>query len=266
MAKNDVHPGAFVSEGALLAEDVKVAPLAVIEEGTRIGRGTEIRSHAVIKRFTTLGEGNVIHEGAILGGEPQDLAFTGSPSELRIGDRNTFRENVTVHRSTKAGGATVVGSDNMLMSNAHVAHDCRLGDRVILASNVILAGHVEIGDAAFLSGNVGVHQFSRIGRLAMVGGLSKVVQDCLPFVTVDGAPARSRSLNLVGLRRAGVRPEQLRTLKQAFRLLLRSSLPLEAALTALQDLRDPLVDELVSFVRASKRGFCHAYRKGAEEE
>ena len=237
-----------------------IHPSAIVEDGAVVGPGTEIRAYAVVKRFTTLGADNVVHEGAVLGGEPQDLGFTGAESALVIGDRNTIREGVTIHRASTPGGATVIGSDCFLMAHAHVAHDDRLGDRVILANNVVLAGHVEVGERAFLSGGAGVHQFCRVGRLALLGGLAKVTQDCLPFIITDGNPARARALNQVGLRRAGVPASSMTALKQAYRLLLRSSLPLEAALARLADLADPLVDELIAFARASRRGFHHADR------
>jgi UDP-N-acetylglucosamine acyltransferase len=219
----------------------------------------------VVKRFTTLGVGNRVHEGAVLGGEPQDLSFRGQETTLVVGDRNVIREGVTLHRSTKAGAATVIGSDCYLMAYVHVAHDDRLGDHVIVANNVALAGHVEVADRAFLSGGVVVHQFCRIGRLAMVAGNSKVVQDCLPFVVADGHPARARGLNVVGLRRAGILASQVRALKEAYRLLLRSGLHREPALERMAALQDPLVDEMIAFVRESKRGFTHAHRGGSDE-
>jgi UDP-N-acetylglucosamine acyltransferase len=255
-----VHPSAVVSPTARIGRDVEIGPMAVVEDDTTVGDRCLIRSHAVIRRFTTLGSENRVHEGAVLGGEPQDVSFAGHDSRLVIGDRNLIREGVTIHRSTKPGGTTVVGSDCFLMAYVHVAHDNRIGDRVIIANNVVLAGHVEVGERAFLSGCVGVHQFCRIGRLAMVGGIAKVVQDCLPFVITDGNPARARGLNVVGLRRAGLTASQLRTLHEAYRLLLRSGLHKEPALEKLAALADPLVDELVAFVRASKRGFAHVAR------
>lgn len=258
MASVSVHPTAIVDPGACLGEGVSVGPYAVVEGQVSIGARSEIRAHATIKRFTTLGADNTVHEGAVLGGEPQDLAFRGGESRLVVGDRNRIREGVTIHRSTTPGGATTVGSDCFLMAYAHIAHDDRIGDGVILANNVALAGHVDIANGAFLSGGVMVHQFCRVGRLAMLGGLSKVVQDCLPFVITDGNPARARGLNVVGLRRAGVKAARVRTLKEAYRLLVRSGLPLESALERLVALDDPLVDEMVTFVRASKRGFAHA--------
>ena len=265
MRRMSVHPTAIVSPDARLGRDVAVGPFAVIEDGAVIGDGCEIRAHAVVKRFTSLGTGNRVHEGAVLGGEPQDLSFRDLETSLRIGDRNVIREGVTIHRSTREGGATVVGSDCFLMAYAHVAHDNRVGDRVILANNVMLAGHVEVGERAFLGGGSGVHQFCRIGRLAMVGGNAKVVQDCLPFTITDGHPARARGLNVIGLRRAGVAGPQLRALEEAYRLLLRSGLLLEPALERMAAGGEPLVDEMIAFVRGSKRGFAHAHRGGPDE-
>jgi UDP-N-acetylglucosamine acyltransferase len=259
-----VHPGAVVSPLAQLGRDVLVGPFAVVEDGVAIGDGCEIRAHAVVKRGTTLGPGNRVHEGVVLGGEPQDVSFSGAETGVLIGERNVLREGVTVHRSTRAGASTVIGSDCFLMAYVHVAHDDRLGDRVIVANNVALAGHVEIGDRAFLSGAVVVHQFCRIGRLAMIGGAAKVVQDCLPFVITDGNPARARGLNVVGLRRAGVGAAQLRALKEGYRLLVRAGLPLETALERMAAVADPLVDEMAAFVRGSRRGFAHAWRGGDE--
>ena len=259
MRAMSVHASAIVSPDARLGRDVSVGPFAVIEDRTEVGDGCAIGAHAVVRRHVTLGSGNRVHEGAVLGGEPQDLSFRGQESRLVIGDRNVIREGVTIHRSTKAGGTTVVGSGCFLMVNVHVAHDNRIGDHVIIANNVMLAGHVEVGERAFLGGGAGVHQFCRVGRLAMIGGNAKVVQDCLPFVITDGHPARARGLNVVGLQRAGVQAAQMRALKEAHRLLLRSGLRLEAALEAMSALSDPLVDELVAFARTSKRGFAHAH-------
>jgi len=169
-----------------------VEPYAVIEDDAEVGDGTELRTHVVIKRFTTIGKGNAVHEAAILGGEPQDVGFAGAETRLRIGDGNRIREGVTIHRATRPGGETVVGSGCFLMAYAHVAHECVIGDGAVLANNVALAGHVDVGPQAFLSGGVVVHQFCRVGRLSMLGGNSKIVQDCLPFVITDGVPGRAR--------------------------------------------------------------------------
>lgn len=259
-----IHPTAIVSPEARLGSGVVVGPYAVIEDDTSVGEGTEIRAHAIVKRFTSLGAHNTVHEGAVLGGEPQDLAFGGEESRLLIGHGNRIREGVTIHRGSP-DSSTVIGSECLLMASVHIAHDDHIGDGVIMANNVALAGHVHVGDRAFLSGGVGVHQFCRVGRLAMVGGNSKIVKDCLPFVITDGVPGRARGLNLVGLRRAGVGEAQVRALKEAYRLLLRSALPVEEALTRMAGVADPLVDEVIAFVQSSKRGFSRAGRGTGED-
>ncbi len=251
-----IHPTAIISDAAKLGANVRVGPYAVIEPDTVIGSDTEIRAHAVIRRFTTLGSSNIVYEGAILGGEPQDLGFGGGESFLHIGARNHIREGVTMHRGTEPQSSTVVGSDCFIMAYAHVAHNCVLGDRVIIANNVALAGHIEIGERAFISGGVVVHQFCRIGRLAMVGGNSKIVQDCLPFIITDGVPARARGMNIVGLKRAGYGARQVQELKRAYRVLLRSELSLEDARARLSEEESSLIEELASFARSARRGFC----------
>lgn len=251
-----IHPTSIIEAGARLGEGVRIGPYAVIECDTVIGDDCEIRAHASIKRFTTLGRANVVYEGAIIGGEPQDVSFHECESYVRIGEGNRIREGVTVHRGTEPGSETIIGSGCFMMACSHVAHDCRLGDRVILANNVALAGHIRIDNQAFLSGGVVVHQFCRIGRLAMVGGNSKIVQDCLPFVITDGVPGRACGLNTVGLRRAGIKTAEIQQLKQAYRLLLRSSLRLEEALDRMSEIESPLVEEMIEFARSSRRGFC----------
>ena len=259
-----IHPTAIVDGGARLGEGVVIGPCAVVEDEVTIGARTELRAHAVVKRYTTLGAGNTVHEGAVLGSEPQDLGFTGGETRLEIGDGNRIREGVTIHRATRPGQVTRVGSGCFLMAYAHIAHDNRIGDQVIIANNTALAGYVEIDTGAFLSGGVVVHQFCRIGRLAMIGGNSKVIQDALPFVTSDGVPSRACGLNLVGLRRAGIPAPHIRALKEGYRLLLRASLRLPDALERMAALQDPLVDEMTAFVRASKRGFAHAAARDVE--
>jgi UDP-N-acetylglucosamine acyltransferase len=251
------HPTAIVAASAELGDAVEIGPYAVIEGETRIGDRCELRAHSVVKRFVELGPDNVVHEGAVIGGEPQDISFAGGPTRLRVGARNRIREGVTIHRSSEPDGLTDVGCDGLFMAYSHIAHDCRIGDRVIMANNVALAGHVEIQDRAFLSGGVVVHQFCRVGRLAMIGGNTKLVQDALPFVTTDGDPGRAVGLNVVGLRRAGLKSTDLRALKEAYRLLLRASLRLDDALQAMARIADPRVEELIGFVRGSKRGFAH---------
>ena len=259
-----IHPTAIVDRSARLGEGVALGPYSVVEDDVVIGARTELRAHAVVKRHTTLGEDNTVHEGAILGGEPQDVAFTGGESRLEIGSGNRIREGVTINRATRPGGVTRVGSGCFLLAYAHIAHENRIGDNVVMANNVAFGGHVEVGDRAFVGGGAMVHQFCRVGRLAMIGGKSKVIQDALPFVTSDGSPCRAHGLNLVGLRRAGVPTEHVRALKEGYRLLLRASLRLPDALERMAAVQDPLVDEVIAFVRTTTRGFAHAARGGAE--
>ncbi len=256
-----VHPTAIVHPTARLGEGVVIGPWVLIEEGVVIGDDTSVAARAVVKAGVSVGKGNRIHEGAILGGTPQDLKFKGDVSRLRIGDGNIIREGVTVHRSTHAGGETVVGNENFLMAYAHVAHDCRLEDGVILANNVCLAGHVRVESHAFLSGGVVVHQFCQVGRYSMVGGNAKVEKDVLPYFLADGVPARTRALNLVGLRRHGFTAEDIRLLKQAYRILLGAG-KLEERLAELSALGSAHADYLVEFVRRSERGFCRAATAG----
>ena len=258
----DIHPTAVVSPRARLARGVRVGPYAVVEDETTVGEGCEIGAHAVVKRFTALGRRNRVFEHACLGGEPQDVKFGGEPSALVIGDDNLIRGYVTIHRASGEGAVTRVGSRNFLMVGVHVAHDCEVGDDNIFANGAALAGHIRVEDHAFLSNNVGCHQFVRLGRYAMVGGKSKIVQDVLPFFTTDGNPPRARGLNAVGLRRAGFSAESRRALKRAYRLLFRDALPLEEALAEMEAAGDEHVLHLARFIRGSRRGFTRAARGG----
>jgi UDP-N-acetylglucosamine acyltransferase len=256
----DIHPTAIISPRAELASDVRVGPYSVIEDDVAIGEGCEIGTHAVIKRFTSLGKRNRIFEHAVLGGLPQDVKFRDELSRLVIGDDNLIREFVTIHRASGENEETRVGSRNFLMIGCHVAHNCVVGDDNIFANEVALAGHIRVEDHVFLSNNVGAHQFVQMGRYAMVGGKSKIVQDVLPFFITDGNPPRVRGLNSVGLKRAGFSTEERRALKDAYRILFRSQLALEDALAELARLEDENVQHLVNFIRGSKRGFTRARR------
>ena len=264
----EIHPTAVIAKSARVAEGVRVGPYVVIEDDVQIGPDCEIASHAVIKQFTELGRRNRVHEHVVLGGLPQDVKFRGESSRLVVGDDNLIREGVTIHRASGEGEETRVGSRNFLMIGVHIAHNCRVGDDNIFANEVALAGHITVEDHAFLSNGVGCHQFIRIGRYAMVGGKSKIVQDVLPFFTTDGNPPRVRGLNSVGLRRAGFSAEERTALKSAYRLLFRSNLALEEALRQMAEIRDPHVEHLINFIRGSRRGFSRARRAGgaAEEE
>lgn len=250
------HPTAVIAEGAFIGEGTEVGPLAVIEAGAVIGSGCRIGAHAVIRGSTRMGNGNQVFEGAVIGGPPQDLKYRESESYVQIGDENVFRESVTVHKATEEGAATRIGSHCFLMACAHVAHECVLGDQVILANNVALAGHVEIESGAFLSGGVVVHQFSKVGCCSMTGGNAKVEKDVLPYFLVDGVPARTRGLNLIGLKRAGFSAESLRALKQAYRILFRQGCRLEEKLSQLRRIESAEVVHLADFIERSQRGFC----------
>lgn len=249
-----IHSTAQVSPNSAVASDVVIGPYVVIEDDVTISSLCEIAAHAVIKRYTTLGARNRVFEHAVLGGEPQDVKFKGEQSFLQIGDDNLIREFCTLHRASGEGETTRIGSRNFLMVGVHVAHNCIIGDDNIFANGAALAGHIVVEDHVFLSNNVGAHQFVRMGRYAMVGGKSKIVQDVLPFLTTDGNPPRVRGLNSVGLRRAGFSDASRRELKDAYRLLFRSKMPLSDALQELAQVDDENVSHLVRFIRDSKRG------------
>ncbi len=215
-----IHPTACIDCSAKLAEDIWIGPYVVIEAGVTLGSGCRIHAHAVLNQHVIMGDNNEVHPHAVLGGLPQDLGFNPQTlSYLEIGSGNVFREGVTVSRATREGGATRIGSFNYLMNNTHVAHDCQLGDHNIMASGATLGGHVVVGDRVFFGGGVMVHQFCRIGSLAMLQGLAGINKDALPYTMIGGRPGKHYRLNLVGLRRAGVSSEGIRSLSAAFRRL-----------------------------------------------
>lgn len=232
-----------------------IHPTAIIEDHVEIGPDCEIGAYAVVKRFTRLGARNRVFEHAVIGGEPQDVKFKGETSYLEIGDDNVIREFCTFHRANGEGLTTRIGSRNFFMVGCHVAHNCVIGDYNIFANEVALAGHITIEDHVFLSNNVGAHQFVRMGRYAMIGGKSKIVQDVLPFFITDGNPATVRGVNSVGLRRAGFSESERRALKDAYRQLFRSKMPISEVLEELAQVDNEHVAHLLSFIRGSKRGF-----------
>jgi UDP-N-acetylglucosamine acyltransferase len=232
-----------------------IHPTAIIENDVEIGVNCDIRAYAVIKRFSRIGDRNRIFEHAVIGGEPQDVKFRDERSYLEIGDDNLIREFCTLHRANGEGETTRIGSRNFFMVGVHVAHNCQIGDDNIFANEVALAGHIRVEDHVFISNNVGAHQFVRMGRYAMVGGKSKIVQDVLPFFITDGNPARVRGVNSVGLRRGGFSEKESRALKDAYKLLFRSTTPVQDALRELEQVDDENVSHLVRFIRGSTRGF-----------
>ena len=229
-----VHPTAIVHPRAELGKGVEVGPYAIIGEDVRIGDGTVIGPYVVIEGPTTIGRNNRIHAGAYLGGPPQDLKFKGERSYLVIGDDNVIREYVTIHRASGEGEETRVGSGCMLMAFAHIGHNCKVGDRVVMANWVGVSGHAVIEDDVVIGGMVGIHQFVRIGRMAMIGGMSKVVQDVPPFMLADGRPAKVYGLNVVGLVRHGVSPEVREALRKCYKLVYRSNLTLQEAIERIE--------------------------------
>ncbi|MBI3079616.1 MAG: acyl-ACP--UDP-N-acetylglucosamine O-acyltransferase [Deltaproteobacteria bacterium] len=252
----EIHPGAVVHPDAKLGPGVTVGPYAVIGEHVVIGAGTTIGPHAVIEGWTEIGQECRIAQFACIGGPPQHLEYRGEETRVVIGNRNVIREFVTIHRGTVRGGArTVIGDDNYLMAYAHVAHDCEVGNHVIMANCASLAGHILIEDYAVLGGLAGIHQFARIGAHALVGACSGVSQDVPPYVHATGNRATPHGLNTVGLKRHGFSEETLRTLEQAYKLLYRSGLTLQEALDQIQQqLRGPEVEHFVAFIKASERG------------
>jgi len=252
-----IDPRAVVSHGAELDVGVEVGPFSVIGRDVRIGAGTIIGPHAVVEGRTTIGSGNRIFQFASVGAIPQDLKYAGEDSELVIGNRNQIRECATIHRGTQGGGmVTCIGDDGLFMAYSHVAHDCRIGNRVILGNASTLAGHVTIDDGAILSGLTGVHQFCRLGQLSYIGAASVVVKDVPPFTTVQGDRAKLVGLNLEGLKRKGLTADQIANLKKVYRLLFRSGLVLEKAVdkvrTEISD--DPNVEILIEFILKAERG------------
>lgn len=254
-----VHATAIVHQGARIGNNVEIGPFSVIGEHVEIGEGTVIGSHCVIEGWTRLGQENRIYQFASIGAAPQDLKFHGEESSLEIGDRNTVREFVTLHRGTQSGGAkTVIGNDNLFMAYSHVAHDCRVGDRVILANGATLAGHVDVGNHAILGGLSAIHQFARVGCHAMISGGAMVTQDVPPYTIAQGDRAKTIGINMVGLKRRGFSEESLQRIKQAYRLTFRAGLRLEDALRRLDDDFSGAEDVRVfaDFIRSSERGIA----------
>lgn len=259
-----IHPTAIIDPAARLGEDVEIGPYALIGARVEIGARTVVQSHAVIEGTVRLGAENVIGHGVIIGGTPQDLGFKpGTKSSVEIGDRNVIREHVTIHRGTAAGSATRLGGDNFLMAGAHLAHNCAIGNKVVIANNCLLGGYVEVGDGAFLGGGCVFHQFMRVGRLAITRGTSGFGKDIPPFV-VAADINKVVGLNVVGLRRAGFGAEERAEIKAAFRLLYESGLNVSQALAQAKAQHwGEAVQSFFDFVASAKRrGICGLRRRG----
>jgi len=254
----NAHPTAIIHPKAQIAGSVTVGPFTVIGEGVHLGEDCEVMSHVVIEGATSIGRGNRIFPYASIGLAPQDLKYGGEPTRLKIGDQNIIREFVTLHRGTaEGGGVTRIGSHNLLMAYVHIAHDCILGDHIIMANGASLAGHVEIQDYAMVGAFCGIHQFCRIGTHAFLGSYSVVNQDVLPYAkTTAPRPLGVYGANRLGLERRGLSSEDINELQAAFRLLSRSKLNTAQALEAIEarGLRSEHVRTLVEFIRTSQRG------------
>lgn len=252
----EIHPTAIVARGADVGAGCVIGPYCVVGERVRLGADTRLHSHVVVEGRTTLGAGCEVFPFACIGGMTQDLKYKGGETYVDVGEGTTLREYVTVHASTFDGGRTVIGRDCHILAYCHIAHDCRLGDRVIMSNATSLAGHVTVGDSAVFGGMVGVHQFVRIGTVAMVSATAKVVQDVLPFCLVEGNPAGAVTVNRVGLERNGRSPETIACVERAYRVLFRSNFTLARAL---EQLREELghvedVNRMIEFAQSSERG------------
>lgn len=257
-----IHPTAIIAQSAVIEDSATINAYAVIKDHCRVGAGTTIMEHVVLEPYVRMGKNNVVWPHAVLGAVPQHLGFKPCESWLDIGDGNTIREFVTLHRGLREGDRTIVGNNCFFMATAHAGHDCVIGDNVTLANGVLLAGHVVVEDRCFVSGHVAVHQFARVGRLAMLGGLSRVRKDVPPFLVIEG-DGWVRGLNLVGLRRAGVSAEAMAQLKRAYKIVYESGLNTSQAREQLQGDSSLTTEEarhFIQFILDSKQGICTTRR------
>lgn len=255
---NHIHSTAVIHPGAQLGEECHIGPLCVIGDHVVLGPGCKLHSHVVIDGHTILGRENEIFPFATIGLKTQDLKWKGGVTRTQIGDRNTLREYVTIHSATGDGETTTVGSDNHILAYSHLAHNVTLGNHIIISNLGTLAGHVTVEDYAVVGGMGGVHQFCRVGKMSMIGGCSKVVQDVPPFMLVDGSPARTRTVNKVGLERRGISEEAQAAIKRAYKILFRDGLLVAKAVSRIEaELPQlPEIAHLLHFVRTSERGLC----------
>ena len=265
---SEIHSTAVVSPGAELGADVSVGPYSVIGPRVRIGDGTRVGPQVVIGGVTTIGRDNVFFGQANIGADPQDLSYEGEETHLEIGDRNSVREFVTINRGTvKGGGRTTIGDDCLLMACSHVAHDCAIGNGVMLANNALLAGHVAVEDGAIINGAAAVHQFVTVGGLSYIGGLTRVFLDVPPFMVLEGHPARVRKVNVIGLERKGFEADDVQEIRAAFRQIYRSGEPRHRVLKALAAKQPGRhVQRLIDALQRSELGSKGRYRESLREE
>ncbi|UCD15103.1 MAG: acyl-ACP--UDP-N-acetylglucosamine O-acyltransferase [Candidatus Omnitrophota bacterium] len=256
-----IHPKAVVDQGVVLGSDVKVGAYAVIEEGVKLGNGVSVKPFAHLKGKTEVGDNTVIGTGALIGEAPQILGIRKNEGKLFIGKSNIIREYVTIHTSSSPDKMTSVGDNNYLMGFSHVAHDCRLENNIVVCNGALLAGHINVGSNAFISGNVVVHQFVRVGRLAMIAGLSRVNQDVPPFMMVVGN-SKVWGLNLVGIKRERFSKSEIEDTKKAYNILYRKRLSVKNALNRLQCINSQKAQEIAQFISGSRRGIC-GHKRGS---
>jgi len=256
MSGVEIHPSAIVDSKAELGAGTIVGPYCIVGSDVVLGEGCWLQHHVTLCGPMRAGTKNRFYAYCSIGQQTQDLKYAGEPTYLEIGDENTFREFCTVNRSTKSDGKTRVGNRGNFLAYSHIGHDCTVGDSVVFSNNGTLAGHVEVGDHAVMGGLTAVHQFCRIGRFAITGGCSKIVQDVPPFLIADGNPAEIRGVNLVGLERACYAPESVKAIKEAFRLIYRSKLNTRQAIEAVRNQIEPReeVTHLIEFIEKSERG------------
>lgn len=252
-----IAPTARVHHNAVIGAGVVIGDYAVIEQDVVIGEGCLLEPHVYVKRWTTMGARNKISAGTVLGTDPLDKNFSGARSYLKIGNDNIIREHYTISRGTQPESETVIGDENYIMTSGHIAHNSRIGNRTVIASCALVAGHVDVEDQAFISGGVVIHQFSKIGRLAMIGGNTRVNLDVPPYFLYTDFNVTPCGLNLVGLRRAGFAAAEIHVLKTAYKLLYRSNLKLDDALGRIEaEIPTEHTKHLIEFIRSSKRGIC----------
>ncbi len=255
-----IHPQAVVEEGAQMGKGVRVEAFALVGKNAVIGDGSIVRHHATVEGTVILGQNNEIFPYALIGGLTHDLKYTGGEPKLTIGDNNIFREYVTAHVATSGEDSTVIGSNNVFLAYSHVAHDCKVGNHLVMSSHSALGGHVEVEDHVNIGWGVGVHQFCRLGRHCMVSACSKLVQDVAPFMLADGSPAEVRSINKLGMTRAGFSKEELDVAKGVYKVLWRGDLNRRQAIERLQDdsdlAREKITREVVEFTESSERGLA----------
>ncbi|MCX7845386.1 MAG: acyl-ACP--UDP-N-acetylglucosamine O-acyltransferase [Dictyoglomaceae bacterium] len=254
----------FIHPSSEIGENVEIGPFTFIDKGVRIGNNTKIENNVVLKEGTIIGENCHIHSGVILGDLPQDLNFKGEKSFLIIGNNVVIREYCVIHRASGEGNATIIRDDCYIMAYAHLAHNVKLGKKVIIANGAQIGGYVEIDDQAFISGLVGIHQFVRIGKLAMIGGLTKVVKDVPPYALVDGNPARVYGINTVGLKRANFSLHKRNLIKKFFHILY-SNLSFEERIKKISEFEEEEAKEILEFIKNSKRGITSAVWRRIEE-